>query len=110
MLEPIPAADAKSIEVLSCEYYGFPENTHTGIVCGQCTTSARDDMDDYTVQVHHVSVEHVRFCYGQREAMDAEVAGEIWAEKRNEQWFEERGGYDHEEQMASCYPQGHYAY
>lgn len=87
----IAVEDATSVEDLEQEYFGQPQDTITGVVCGQCSKHERETTGDRKAQVHHASAAHVRLCYSQRAAMDAESAAEQAAERSVERHFENLG-------------------
>lgn len=81
----IPIAQARPVEALREGYYEGPDYTDAGVVCGGCS-------QHYTGQVRHASVEHVRYCFALAAEIAAESAAELEAERRNERFWEERGG------------------
>lgn len=89
----VPQAEAKTLAVLEQDFYGMPEATDAGAVCGRCSKEERDRTGDRKAQVRHASTSHVRFCYGQAAMMEAEVFGELETERAVERHFEEGRQY-----------------
>jgi hypothetical protein len=87
---PVEISAARSVEALLEGYYEMPDNTIGGVVCGRCTDVERR-YDRKADQVHHASVQHVRYCYDMAAYQDAEAKAELEAERRNERFWEERG-------------------
>jgi hypothetical protein len=64
------------------------------------TTSGPHTIRCWSCGLGHATVVEVRHCHDERQAAEAEAAGEREAEYRNERWFEDRGAAEADAERA----------
>ncbi|WP_215544986.1 hypothetical protein [Amycolatopsis sp. CA-230715] len=79
-------------DLLRHYWFGQPEATLSGVVCGHCSDVVNDRM------VRHASVNHIRACFDAGEEARAQAEAERAVDRSVERSFEDRGCWDTREQ------------